>query len=463
MRKAIISWILGVGYRLFFFLMVFCLLPLLCLSSDWPQHQFDAARSGCTPDMPIPPYKQDWQYDFAQQDRDKIYPIVQPIVYGGKVFVGSTNGRLYAIDAVSGKKAWVWEGAGPILNTAGASDGLVFFGSLDGHLYAVRADDGELAWKFFSDIRGFSAAPCLADGKVFIGGRSGVFYAIEQATGKPVWRTETGGHIFHTAACADGRVYVGNEELKALCLDAANGGILWKTERLYGLTFKDGFAFADQGKVVVRTWNAGAPISMPLDGTALKVSADAGKYLPVPDAHQDQVLAKLEADPVWFRDLYVLDAQTGEELYMPVHGKASTVDGPAFSVCRDSEGWWYLAMCVEQPKSEPSRSTWMTFMRMDPKTGRLKDYLWTPDAGSSSDEANAFTVGGHMLFCSEQEEGECGFFGIFDLETPRMFNLSTSTGGMEYDSQPLANSVVIAGDRFYKVSNHALRCWKGSK
>jgi len=432
--------------------------------ADWPQLQHDAARSGYVPDGPRPPFKHAWNYDFVSRERDKIHPAVQAIVYDGKVFVPSKTGRVYAVNAETGQRVWKWDRSGPIVNSVGCDAGLVIFGSLDGKVYGLRAGDGSKAWEFEGGIRGFCTAPCLAEGKVFLGARDGTFYCLEAKTGKKLWATPTGGFVWHTAAYADGRVFVGNEELKVLALDAQDGKLLWKTDRLTGFTFRDGNAFVDQGKVVVRTWSSIDDTNLNIDKASIKAAVESGRYLTIPDALQDKALAALRREPDLRQELYVLDAQTGKELYMPVHsGRVSTVDGPAFSVCSDGRGGWCLPIYAGPIAAEWGST--MAFARMDPKTGRLTELLWTPKCKpASNDEAHALSVAGNILYVSEQEEGEAGIFCAFDLTRPLKIDIPVPNmqWDMEYNAQPLANPIAVAGQRFYRVTNHILRCWAGN-
>ena len=73
------------------------------------------------------------------------------MVVGSKAFVGSYDGKLYALDTLSGKLLWSYETGGEILSTPAVSDGVVFFGSKDGFVYALNASDGKLKWKFKTD------------------------------------------------------------------------------------------------------------------------------------------------------------------------------------------------------------------------------------------------------------------------------------------------------------------------
>ncbi|MFU8854360.1 PQQ-binding-like beta-propeller repeat protein, partial [Micromonospora sp. SL1-18] len=67
-----------------------------------------------------------------------------PVVAGDTLFIGSNNGRFYALDKATGNVLWeheigAWVGAGPA-----ASGNTVVVGAYDGNLYAY-APDGKAA------------------------------------------------------------------------------------------------------------------------------------------------------------------------------------------------------------------------------------------------------------------------------------------------------------------------------
>ena len=51
--------------------------------------------------------------------------------------MGSSDGKLYAFDAVEGSVEWTFDTDGKIWSTPGVLDGVAYFGSLDHHVYAV--------------------------------------------------------------------------------------------------------------------------------------------------------------------------------------------------------------------------------------------------------------------------------------------------------------------------------------
>jgi polyvinyl alcohol dehydrogenase (cytochrome) len=136
----------------------------------------------------------------------------QPTVIGGRLFVGSGDGRVYAIDARSGCTIWTYlaettvRSAVTVANVGGRM--LAFFGDGEATLYAVDARDGKLAWKMKADphpMGRITAAPVYFRGRIYVGTAGneelsggdasypcctfrGSVVAVDAATGKLIWR-----------------------------------------------------------------------------------------------------------------------------------------------------------------------------------------------------------------------------------------------------------------------------------
>jgi eukaryotic-like serine/threonine-protein kinase len=74
--------------------------------------------------------------------------ISSPAVANGLVYVGSTDGNLYAVDLESGTQKWKFETKVRVTSSPAVNGGVVYFGSYDGKFYAVAAASGQLKWKF---------------------------------------------------------------------------------------------------------------------------------------------------------------------------------------------------------------------------------------------------------------------------------------------------------------------------
>ena len=75
----------------------------------------------------------------------------QPTVVGGRMFIGSGDGRIYALDARSGCTIWTYQAETTVRTaiTVAPEGGrfLAYFGDGEANLYAVNAEDGSLLWK----------------------------------------------------------------------------------------------------------------------------------------------------------------------------------------------------------------------------------------------------------------------------------------------------------------------------
>jgi outer membrane protein assembly factor BamB len=181
-----------------------------------------------------------------------------PAVAGGTVYFGSYDGNFYAVDAATGQEKWKFatpgerrfaakhlHGAEPaeetmpdpfdfFLSSPVVWNGKVYFGSGNGSVYALDAATGALKWKFQTgDV--VHASPAIADGVLFAGSWDSYFYALDASTGGEKWRFKTGEDdeihnqvgIQSSAAVADGVVYFGCRDSNLYAVDAATGQKKW--------------------------------------------------------------------------------------------------------------------------------------------------------------------------------------------------------------------------------------------
>lgn len=100
-----------------------------------------------------------------------------PVTDGSTIYVTSLDKKLYAIDANTGNKKWELATDGAIVGSPVIYNNTIYFGSIDRHVYAVNPD-GTLKWKSTVPTKGWFwtsvvinnnvvYAPCL-DGKVYL-------------------------------------------------------------------------------------------------------------------------------------------------------------------------------------------------------------------------------------------------------------------------------------------------------
>jgi polyvinyl alcohol dehydrogenase (cytochrome) len=77
----------------------------------------------------------------------------QPTAFKGKVFIGSEDGTVYALDSATGCVWWTFKASATVKTAVsiGNQGSTAFFGDTNGIVYAVGVDDGLLAWKVRAD------------------------------------------------------------------------------------------------------------------------------------------------------------------------------------------------------------------------------------------------------------------------------------------------------------------------
>jgi outer membrane protein assembly factor BamB len=136
------------------------------------------------------------------------------------------NGGLVAIDARTGKLRWARNIAQSESSPVYAH-GTVYFGTTDGRVHAFDAATGRPRWTFTTS-GAVKASPALANGRLFIGDYGGTLYAINARTGTEIWHRGGYGHFYSSPSVVDGCVYVGNNDASVYAFSAGNGDRLWR-------------------------------------------------------------------------------------------------------------------------------------------------------------------------------------------------------------------------------------------
>jgi len=159
-----------------------------------------------------------------------------PAVAGGKVYFGSGDGGVYAVDAQSGILQWKFQTGNVVHSSPAVAGGTVYVGSWDGNLYALDAATGRHQWTFeggrdpaIHNQQGFQSSPAVVDGVVYVGCRDAHVYALDAATGRRKWDYPTSkSWVIGTPAVRDGIVYVGTSDTRRfMALDAESGRLVF--------------------------------------------------------------------------------------------------------------------------------------------------------------------------------------------------------------------------------------------
>lgn len=149
-------------------------------------------------------------------------------VAGDTLFVGSSNGRMYAVDVSTGRAKGGFEPyptGDKIVSTPLVQDGVVYFGSLDHKLYAIDAETGELKWEEpFKTGGGIASTPLIVEDILYFGSFDSKFYAVNAETGAEKWVFEKAGNWFWSEALYHDRViYAASLDHNVYAIDADTG------------------------------------------------------------------------------------------------------------------------------------------------------------------------------------------------------------------------------------------------
>lgn len=154
-----------------------------------------------------------------------------PLVHEGIVYIGSFDHKLYAVDATDGSPAWgsPFETNGAIIATATEYNGSIYIGSCDRKLYAIDAATGEPKEGFtpFHAGNWFWGKALAQDGSIFAGNLDGKVYAIDAESGSEIWTAEIGCPIRGDPALLGGLVIAGAENGKVYAFDVNTGDERW--------------------------------------------------------------------------------------------------------------------------------------------------------------------------------------------------------------------------------------------
>lgn len=156
---------------------------------------------------------------------------------GGHLFVGAYDGHVYCISR-SGRVIWKGSaqprlfGGSDFYSTPAVAYGRVYIGSTDGKVYAFGAASGHRLWSHSTGGYVY-ASPAVWRQRILVGSYSGRFSAFDAGTGEPDWTFEAGGPISGSAVVVGDVVYFATLHEKHLkngrtyALDARTGKELW--------------------------------------------------------------------------------------------------------------------------------------------------------------------------------------------------------------------------------------------
>jgi parallel beta-helix repeat protein len=179
------------------------------------------------------------------------YSYYTPAVSDDKVYLGSSDYRLWVLNDTNQVAEWNYETGDIIYSSPTIYNNTVYFGSLDAKVYAVKTNN-TLIW---SKLTGDSiySSPGVNDGKLIIGSADGKVYSFWENNGTTFWTADIESQIFNSSvAIADNKVFIGTDDNKLFSIDERNGDIIWSYETSGKITSSPAVS---EGKIFVTSNN----------------------------------------------------------------------------------------------------------------------------------------------------------------------------------------------------------------
>ena len=237
--------------------------------------------------------------------------------------------------AHDGSPMWTFTTGGWVLTTPVVVDGVAYIGSDDGRLYALAADTGELLWSFpTGDV--VRSVPAVAGGTVYFGSNDNHLYALDAATGTERWRYDTGSWVQYKPVIGEGRVYFparGEYDRAVHAVDADTGEVVWVADPPYPIDERYVPAFHG-GKVYAQGAEYGTFYALDAATGQIAWQAEVGGYA----ESAPTVLGGVVYLTV-INQAYAFDEATGETIWSVDTDEFPARDFPAIVV----DGVYYLA------------------------------------------------------------------------------------------------------------------------
>jgi outer membrane protein assembly factor BamB len=301
--------------------------------------------------------KQVWQADLSDINNERSFwdSRISALVAGGpiaglnKIFIGTENGDVFALDAETGELVWQAKIKGEIIAPPAIDSGILVVNSASGVLKAFDANTGDELWKAEQDVpaltlRGIST-PVIASGGVLIGSGKGALSVYILEKGQAGWTTEvgeaTGSTELQRVIDVDSAPVVFGDKVYAIsargnlvAVDLKSGRILWKRQyssyRQIAVYRNDIFITSTNGHIYalnrldgIERWSnlelTNRSVTGPAVVGAYIVVGDFEGYLHWLDQETGQIVSRHEVD------------SSG------IHSTPTVVDGKMYSQSRDGD------------------------------------------------------------------------------------------------------------------------------
>ena len=173
--------------------------------------------------------------------------LAPPEAQAGIVVARAGDGRVYGLDAASGKQRWVYQRSTPALSVrthAGLviDRGAVFVGFPGGRLVGIALSNGSIGWEAvvalprgtteLERVADITSAPVLDGQRVCAVAYQGRVACFDAARGTLIWARDVSS--IAGLGVDERNIYVTDDKNAVLALDKSNGASLWRQDKLAG-------------------------------------------------------------------------------------------------------------------------------------------------------------------------------------------------------------------------------------
>ena len=279
-----------------------------------------------------------WEWPEGSGTRSLLY--ATPVVSGELVYVGTYDGRLYALTGARGVERWVYPRSGSIGSIVAkpvVADDSIYVTSSDGRVYALDITYGDLKWRSEPLGGKLWTSPAVTDDAVLVSTFDGLIYALSKDTGQLLdWYYKSQAGFASSPVVHEGIIYVGSFDNSLYGIRIGHNESAWR--------FSGARWFWAAPLVHNATVYAGC-----LDGKVYAVESNTGRKLWEFDTGKPVVCSPVVVDDVLIvvneaGNVYVIDPETGigERIGNASNGGESSINARVRAACCAADGLVYV-------------------------------------------------------------------------------------------------------------------------
>lgn len=214
----------------------------------WPTFMRNNEHWGHHPDARAPrdSVSVDWSSEFDQDQINATATLADGTLYVGAGGAGDSDGSFNALDPVTGETKWSKDTAAPVTSAAAIDGGLVYVGTTNGVLYALQAADGSEFWDYDLTSTEDFTAPVVAGGNVYVGSTGSRVYKFDALDSTQKWNQDTFGAITASPVVADDTIYAPSRDQDLYAI-TGDGSVEWSNTlggSVNGVSYRQGRLYA---------------------------------------------------------------------------------------------------------------------------------------------------------------------------------------------------------------------------